>query len=114
VALPLPFLGLGTACEGDELSHSEGLIGFAQLGLSSNRDERREFDRLVRNGIPLVYCSKVWMDCIGALDMNERGLFQDLLAQTDRPENLVGEIEKDVGRTMPLNIFFWRRWCWNG
>ena len=99
-------LGLGTACEDDELSHSEGLIGFAQLGLSSNRDERREFDRLVRNGIPLVYRSKVWMECSGALDMREPGLFRDLLAQTDGPESVVGEIEKDVGRTMPLNIFF--------
>ena len=99
-------LGLGTACEEDELSHSEGLIGFAQLGLSSNRDERREFDRLVRNGIPLVYRSKVWMECSGALDMKEPGLFQDLLAQMDGPDSVIGEIEKDVGRTMPLNIFY--------
>ena len=99
-------LGLGTACEDDELSHSEGLIGFAQLGLSSNRDERREFDRLVRHGIPLVYRSKVWMECSGALDMKEPGLFQDLLAQMDGPDSVIGEIEKDVGRTMPLNIFY--------
>ena len=99
-------LGLGTACEEDELSHSEGLIGFAQLGLSSNRDERREFDRLVRNGIPLVYRSKVWMECSGALDMKEPGLFQDLLAQMEGPDSVIGEIEKDVGRTMPLNIFY--------
>jgi hypothetical protein len=96
-------LGLGTACEDDELSHSEGLIGFAQLGLSSNRDERWEFDRLVRHGIPLVYRSKVWMECSGAL---EPGLFQDLLAQMDGPDSVIGEIEKDVGRTMPLNIFY--------
>ena len=99
-------LGLGTACEDDELSHSEGLIGFAQLGLSSNRDERREFDRLVRHGIPLVYRSKVWMECSGALDMREPGLFQDLLAQVDGPDSVISEIEKDVGRTMPLNIFY--------
>ena len=99
-------LGLGTACEEDELSHSEGLIGFAQLGLSSNRDERREFDRLVRNGIPLVYRSKVWMECSGALDMKEPGLFQDLLAQMEGPDSVISEIEKDVGRTMPLNIFY--------
>ena len=37
--------------------------------------------------------------------MKEPGLFQDLLAQTDGLESVVGEIEKDVGRTMPLNIF---------
>ncbi|CAA7267521.1 unnamed protein product [Cyclocybe aegerita] len=99
-------LGLGTEGEEDELSHSEGLIGFAQLGLSANRDVRREFDRLVRNGIPLVYRSKVWLECSGALEMKEPGLFQDLLAQVDGSDSVAHEIEKDVGRTMPLNIFF--------
>ena len=38
--------------------------------------------------------------------MKEPGLFQDLLAQTDGPESVVGGIEKNVGRTMHLNIFF--------
>ncbi|TFK34555.1 rab-GTPase-TBC domain-containing protein [Crucibulum laeve] len=99
-------LGLGTADEEEELSHSEGLIGFAQLGLSSNRDQRREFDRLVRSGIPLVYRSKVWLESSGALEMREPGLFQDLLAEADGPGSVISEIEKDVGRTMPLNIFF--------
>jgi hypothetical protein len=100
-------LGLGTACEEEELSHSEGLIGFAQLGLTSNRDERKEFDRLVRSGIPLIYRSKVWLECSGGLEMREPGLFQELLgAGDDSQESIFAEIEKDVGRTMPLNIFF--------
>lgn len=99
-------LGLGTACEDDELSHSEGLIGFAQLGFSSNKDERREFDRLIRSGIPLVYRAKVWLESSGALEMREPGMFRELLAQADGPDSVRGEIEKDVGRTMPLNIFF--------
>lgn len=102
-------LGLDTAIEDDELSHSEGLIGFAQLGLSSNRDERKEFDRLVRSGIPLIYRSKVWLECSGGLEMKEPGLFLDLLAETaGGPDSVhvVAEIEKDVGRTMPLNVFF--------
>lgn len=99
-------LGLGTDGEQDEMSHTEGLIGFAQLGLSSNRDERREFEKLVRNGIPLVYRSKVWFECSGALEMKEPGHFQDLLAQKDGLDGVLHEIEKDVGRTMPLNIFF--------
>ncbi|KAG6852843.1 hypothetical protein C0991_008662, partial [Blastosporella zonata] len=103
-------LGLGTACEDDELAHSEGLIGFAQLGLSANREERKEFDRLVRDGIPLVYRAKVWLECSGALEMREPGVFRDLLAEAEADgEGLGGvaaEIEKDVGRTMPLNVFF--------
>ncbi|KAJ7068881.1 rab-GTPase-TBC domain-containing protein [Mycena belliarum] len=98
-------LGLGTACAEDELSHSDGLIGFAQLGLSANRDERREFDRLVRSGIPLAYRSKVWLECSGGLEMMEPGVFRDLLAVDDEG-TVVAEIEKDVGRTMPLNVFF--------
>ncbi|TFK50175.1 TBC-domain-containing protein [Heliocybe sulcata] len=96
-------LGLGSAVEEEELSHSEGLIGFAQLG---NRDERKEFDRLIRSGIPLVYRSKIWFECSGALEMMEPGLFRDLLSETDGGNGVGVEIEKDVGRTMPLNIFF--------
>ncbi|KAG6334801.1 hypothetical protein ID866_4290 [Astraeus odoratus] len=99
-------LGLGTKDEEEELSHTEGLVGFAQLGLSSNRDGRREFDRLVRAGIPLAYRSKLWLECSGGLEMREPGLFADLLAQADEHELVSTEIEKDVGRTMPLNIFF--------
>lgn len=70
-------LGLGTACEDNELLHSEGLIGFAQLSLSSNRDEQKVFGCLVRSGIPLVYRSKVWLECSGGLEMKEPGLFTD-------------------------------------
>jgi hypothetical protein len=99
-------LGLGTSIEEDELEHSEGLIGFAQLGLPSNRDQRREFDRLVRRGIPLVYRAKIWLECSGGLEMQEPGLFQDLLAAKDGLESVENDIEKDVGRTMPLNVFF--------
>ncbi|KAG6901710.1 hypothetical protein C0995_008872 [Termitomyces sp. Mi166 len=100
-------LGLGTACEDDELAHSEGLIGFAQLGLSASRDERKVFDRLVRSGIPLVYRAKVWLECSGALEMREPGMFRDLLEEKGEGKaGVEGEIEKDVGRTMPLNVFF--------
>ncbi|KIL56965.1 hypothetical protein M378DRAFT_423521 [Amanita muscaria Koide BX008] len=99
----------------EELTHSEGLIGFAQLGLPANKEERKEFDRLVRNGIPLVYRAKVWLECSGGSEMKEPGLFQELLAVPqgregpdgdNGPGNVVAEIEKDVGRTMPLNVFF--------
>jgi hypothetical protein len=98
-------LGLGTDLGEEELAHTEGLIGFAQLGLAGTKDERRELHRLVRGGIPLVYRSKVWFECSGGLEMREPGLFHDLLAQ-EGDEGVGVEIEKDVGRTMPLNIFF--------
>ncbi|KAF8826359.1 hypothetical protein HHX47_DHR5000034 [Lentinula edodes] len=109
-------LGLGVksydAGEEDELDHSEGLIGFAQLGLPANKEERKEFARLVRKGIPLVYRSKLWLECSGGLEMREPGLFRDLLADVAKDlaqgtgGGVIAEIEKDVGRTMPLNMFF--------
>ncbi|GBE90104.1 predicted protein [Sparassis crispa] len=101
-------LGLDIALEEDELLHTDGLIGFAQLGLSSNRDEKKEFDKLVRNGIPLMYRSKAWLECSGGLEMREPGVFTDLLSEVDSENSVAREIEKDVGRTMPLNIFFGR------
>ena len=100
------FLGLNTADDEEELTHTDGLIGFAQLGISGSREERREFSRLVRQGIPLVYRAKVWQECTDALEMKEPGLFNDLLANVDPDDPVVKEIEKDVGRTMPLNMFY--------
>ncbi|TFY56825.1 hypothetical protein EVJ58_g7403 [Rhodofomes roseus] len=101
-------LGLGTAVEEEELAHSGGLVGFAELGLPAFKDEKREFVRLVRNGIPLVYRSQAWLECSGGLEMREPGVFADLLAQADDGSGAIREIEKDVCRTMPLNIFFGR------
>lgn len=101
-------LGLRASLDEEELTHTDGLIGFAQLGLSANTSERKEFDRLVRGGIPLAYRSKVWFECSGALDMREPGVFLDLLSSVDEKSSVVREIEKDVGRTMPLNVFFGR------
>ena len=103
-------LGLGSrGAEDDveELRQSEGLVGFSQMGLASNQNERKEFGRLVRGGIPLVYRAKVWLECSGALEMAEPGVFRDLLEDAVKEGGIaIAEIEKDVGRTMPLNVFF--------
>ena len=102
-------LGLGSRGTDDveELRQSEGLVGFSQMGLVSNQNERKAFGRLVRNGIPLVYRAKVWLECSGALEMAEPGSFRDLLEDAVKEGGIaITEIEKDVGRTMPLNVFF--------
>jgi small G protein signaling modulator 3 len=100
-------LGLDGPVADDELAHSDGLIGFAQLGLSAGREERRELGRLVRGGVPLAYRAKVWLESSGGLEMQEPGVFAELLAQADSDGGgVVREIDKDVGRTMPLNMFF--------
>ena len=97
-------LGLDGPVADDELAHSDGLIGIAQLGI---KEERRELARLVRAGVPLAYRAKVWLEASGALEMQEPGVFAELLAQPDSDGGgVVREIDKDVGRTMPLNMFF--------
>jgi hypothetical protein len=100
-------LGLDGPVAEDELAHSDGLIGFTQLGRSAGREERRELGRLVRGGVPLAYRAKVWLESSGGLEMQEPGVFAELLAQADSDGgSVVREIDKDVGRTMPLNMFF--------
>ncbi|KAI5119453.1 hypothetical protein M0805_008390 [Coniferiporia weirii] len=100
------FLGLDTPVDEEELAHSEGLIGFSGMGHSLSRDERKDLERLIRNGVPLLYRAKIWLECSGALEMMEPGVFNDLLNHQGKEDSVVGEIEKDVGRTMPLNVFF--------
>ncbi|VDB90834.1 unnamed protein product [Peniophora sp. CBMAI 1063] len=94
--------GLDTSdAPADELSHSEGLINVNALSTAS----RKDLTRLARAGVPLALRTKVWLECTGALEMREPGAFEELLGA---PGDLgvEGEIEKDVGRTMPLNLFF--------
>lgn len=99
--------GLGIFGEDEEVAHSEGLIGVAQMGRSANKEDWKEFSKLVRSGIPLRYRPKVWLECSGALEMMEPGVYQELLSTHEGQTNTVlTEIEKDVSRTMPLNIFF--------
>ncbi|KIJ50927.1 hypothetical protein M422DRAFT_27057 [Sphaerobolus stellatus SS14] len=105
------FLGLQSSGTEDEdladLRQSEGLVGFSQMGLSANSNDRKEFGKLVQGGIPLCYRAKVWLECSDVLEMAEPGTFRDLLEDAEREGGIaVTEIEKDVGRTMPLNIFF--------
>ncbi|KAI0261165.1 rab-GTPase-TBC domain-containing protein [Gloeopeniophorella convolvens] len=97
-------LGLGGPVAEDELAHSDGLVGVAQLGLHAGR----ELARLVRGGVPLAYRAKVWLEASGALEMQEPGVFAELggPAGGELDAGVVREIEKDVGRTMPLNMFF--------
>lgn len=89
----------------EELDHSNGLIGFNEMGYTLSRDERRDLERLIREGVPLLYRAKIWLECSGALEMMEPGVFGDLLNGKEE-RSVEAEIEKDVGRTMPLNVFF--------
>ncbi|KDN45627.1 hypothetical protein RSAG8_04711, partial [Rhizoctonia solani AG-8 WAC10335] len=100
------FLALITKDEGDSDEEKEwgmGIVGISRMDAAS----AKEFARLVRGGIPLIFRDKVWSECAGAAEIREPGVFQDLLKRHEGEENLaLKEIEKDVVRTMPLNVFF--------
>lgn len=67
----------------------------------------QDFARLIQKGIPLVYRSKIWYECSGAMELNEPGKYQELLLDHEDQENLcTAQIDLDIGRTMPTNIYF--------
>lgn len=79
---------------------SKSLVGVAQLGFGANKEDWKEFTRLVRAGIPLTYRAKIWSECCGANEAAEPGVFQDLLfAHQDESHPTLSDIEKDVKRT---------------
>ncbi|CAE6510143.1 unnamed protein product [Rhizoctonia solani] len=87
----------------EEKEWGMGIVGISRMDVTS----AKEFAKLVRGGIPLIYRDKVWSECAGAAEIREPGVFQDLLKRHEGEENLaLKEIEKDVVRTMPLNVFF--------
>ncbi|KAG8810714.1 hypothetical protein FRC17_002817 [Serendipita sp. 399] len=112
------FLGLSRPAEEPDPEQEEATwtagIGIAHV--TTTKEEQKEFSRMLRAGIPLIYRSKVWLECSGALDFNEPGAFRDLFLESSKfmRETKKGtakyvameEIEKDVTRTMPLNVFF--------
>lgn len=86
-------------------SSSEGFVGFAAMATSgkTGKDDHREFVKLVRGGIPIVYRSKVWLECSGAHDLMAPGEYAELLEQAEREgiaSTTLAEIEKDVVRTL--------------
>lgn len=80
------------------------------INLSANKsgaDEYRALLRLVRRGIPMSYRAEVWSECSGARDLIVPGEYAEILAvHKDDRSPVMAEIEKDVGRTFPGNVFF--------
>ncbi|KAI8050591.1 rab-GTPase-TBC domain-containing protein, partial [Syncephalis plumigaleata] len=61
--------------------------------------------------IPIAYyysCRpQVWLECSGAYNIRQSGYYQRLLdTNTDKSSTFMTQIELDVHRTMPDNIFF--------
>ncbi|WWC90928.1 uncharacterized protein L201_005866 [Kwoniella dendrophila CBS 6074] len=93
----------------DDLRWGSGLIGISQMGMSGKggQEDWKAFTRLVRKGIPLKYRSDVWAECSGAKDLMVPGEYAEILAvHKDDLSPVHADIEKDVSRTFPGNVFF--------
>jgi len=59
-------------------------------------------------GIPVKYRSKIWNECSGAQELFRPGYFEELasLGREGLEGGCVQQIEMDIHRTMPNNVFF--------
>ncbi|KAJ9112997.1 hypothetical protein QFC22_006093 [Naganishia vaughanmartiniae] len=89
---------------------NEDIIGVANLGDGKiGRDLMKRFLTLVHTvGIPIALRASVWAECSGAKEAFTPGEYQEILAvhQADTQHPTLLEIEKDVRRTFPTNVFF--------
>lgn len=99
---------LGSAEKAPEEDWSSGLVGVNRMGDSkSGKEDWREFLTLCQSGIPLCYRARIWAECSGANDIAEPGRYQELLSEHQGETNdCLTQIDLDVHRTMPTNIYF--------
>ncbi|KIR36411.1 hypothetical protein I352_01360 [Cryptococcus deuterogattii MMRL2647] len=85
-----------------------GLIGVSQMGLSGKgQEDWKTFSRLARRGIPLKYRGDIWAECSGAKDLMVPGEYAEILTvHKDDVSPVMADIDKDVSRTFPGNVFF--------
>ncbi|KAK9377422.1 rab-GTPase-TBC domain-containing protein [Lipomyces chichibuensis] len=82
------------------------LFGVHGRVLHANKHSRfKDFKALVLGGIPVVYRSKIWSECCGADSLKVPGVYEELVHGEHDPEAL-SQIELDLYRTMPSNVFF--------
>ncbi|KAJ8099926.1 rab-GTPase-TBC domain-containing protein [Lipomyces tetrasporus] len=82
------------------------LFGVHGRVLHANKHSRfKEFKALVLGGIPVVYRSKIWGECCGADNLKVPGVYEELVHGEHDPEPM-SQIELDLYRTMPSNVFF--------
>ncbi|PWN49016.1 TBC-domain-containing protein [Violaceomyces palustris] len=98
---------LGSEKEPEEV-WSQGMVGINRMGDSkAGKEDWRAFLRLCQAGIPLCYRAKIWAECSGANELAEPGRYQELLNEHEGETNqCLIQIDLDVHRTMPTNIFF--------
>lgn len=74
--------------------------------LSNFKHLYKEFSKLVQNGIPMKYRTKIWSELSGSKNLMTPSEYYRLVNETEENEEAESQIELDLYRTMPLNIFF--------
>lgn len=89
--------------------NSLGGVGFSKKKKSRSPKEGkqlwREFKTLVLGGVPVAYRAKIWGECSGTRSLKTPGVYQSLIDQDDHTEAM-NQIDLDLYRTMPYNVFF--------
>lgn len=71
------------------------------------KDSRKVLKLVRKTGIPIALRDRIWAECSGATDAYIPGEYQEIISIHANDEHpVLGEIEKDVRRTFPNNIFF--------
>lgn len=85
------------------------LVGIANVGSGkTGQDLTKRFISLVHHhGIPIGLRAEIWSECSGAKEAYVPGEYREILAVHEIDKHpILGEIEKDVKRTFPTNVFF--------
>ncbi|KAI3478448.1 hypothetical protein L1887_59656 [Cichorium endivia] len=99
----------GSAEKAPEEDWSSGMVGVSRMGDSkSGKAGLARLLALCQAGIPLCYLApRIWAECSGANDLAEPGRYQELLSEHQGETNeCLTQIDLDVHRTMPTNIYF--------
>ena len=77
-------------------------------GARDRKARFRDFKMLVQGGIPVKYRSRIWGECSGAMETFRPGYFEELCEGGREGVDVgsVQQIEMDIHRTMPNNVFF--------
>ena len=95
------------SADGKTADARAGVGIFGPGGQSLKAEDYKAFRRLVRKGIPLSYRSELWAECSGAKEFAVPGEYSEILVtHAGETSPVLTEIEKDVGRTFPGNVFF--------
>lgn len=86
--------------------NSDDLLVINGENLSNFKHLYKDFTKLVQNGVPMKYRTKIWSELTGSKNLMTPSEYYKLVYETKANEEAESQIELDLYRTMPFNIFF--------